>query len=85
MKRTARVIVGDQVWSVREDEVARWAITTHGVARPLPASEVDTAAVVPTWLDGTPIPGCTRWATPDYMARLAMLTAGAERIGGARS
>lgn len=84
IRSTARVTVGDQVWSVREDAAARWAITTHGVPRPLPTDEVDTTGTVPRQLDGTPIPGA-RWATPGYMTRLGMLTAGAGRIGGDRS
>lgn len=82
MRPTARVILGDEVWSVRADSVARWSIVVGGLPRPLPADMVDTAAPVPTWRDGERIPGCVRWATPADLARLDVAI---ERIGGGRS
>lgn len=82
MRDTARVIVGDQVWSVRKDSAARWALMPNGCARPLSTDDADTTAAKPVWLNGDPIPGCVRWATPADMAALAMLTAGAEQVGG---
>jgi hypothetical protein len=82
MRSTARVTIGDQVWSVREDAAARWSIVVGGLPRPLPADAVDLAAPMPTWHDGERIPGCVRWATPDDLARLDVA---AQRIGGGRS
>lgn len=81
MRRTARVIVADQVWSVRHDGVARWAIV-RGVPQPLSDDDADTAAAAPVWRDGRRVLGCARWATPDDMAEARLLSAGPGRIGG---
>lgn len=81
MRPTARVTVGDQVWSLREDAAARWSIVVGGLPRPLPADAVDTTALKPAWHGGDQVPGCVRWATPTDLARL---DAAVERIGGGR-
>lgn len=85
MRSTARVIVGDQVWSLNAEAAARWSVTVGGLPRPLPADAVDTTAETPVWHGGDPIPGCVRWATPADLTQAGMLTARAARIGGGRS
>ena len=82
MRHTARVILGDQVWSLNEEAAARWSVVAKGLPRPLRADEVDTTAAVPARHDGERIRGCVRWATPKDLVSVGMLTAGAERIGG---
>lgn len=85
MRLTARVTVGHEVWSVREDVAARWSIVPGRLPRPLPADAVDTTAERPVWHGGDPIPGCIRWATPADLVEAGMLPRTARRGRGVPS